>query len=141
MIETGLAQIDAGELGAAEGSFNSVLALEPDNVFALYNLGYIAQVREDVATAVTQYNAAISVDAEFAPALYNLAILTENADLVAATDLYRRVLDVNPDDVATLMRLGFALQELGQTDESQELLDRGIELDPTMADVEPPRYK
>lgn len=141
LIETGLAQVKAEKLGEAEGTFNSVLSLEPDNVYALYNLGYIAQVREDVATAVTQYNAAISADPEFAPALYNLAILTEGADLAAAADLYRRVLAVKPEDAATYMRLGFALEELGEDQEAEEMLARGIELDPAMADVEPPKYK
>jgi tetratricopeptide (TPR) repeat protein len=141
LIETGLGQINAEDYDAATGTFNSVLTLEPGNVYALYNLGYIAQVEEDVATAVAQYNQAISVDPEFAPALYNLALLTESADLQASVDLYRRVIEQEPEYAAAYMRLGFALQELGQEQEGQEFLDQGIELDASMAEVEPPKYK
>lgn len=141
LIETGLEQIAAEDYLAAQGTFTSVLTLEPSNVYALYNLGYIAQAQDDVATAVTQYSQAIAVDPEFAPALYNLALLTEDADLQAAVDLYRRVLEQSPDDAATYMRLGFALQELGEDEAGQEALDKGIELDPSLADVKPPKYK
>jgi tetratricopeptide (TPR) repeat protein len=140
LIATGLAQITSEDLKGAEATFTSVLTLEPSNVYALYNLGYINQSRDDVAAAITRYNEAIGVDPDFAPALYNLALLTETADLQASVDLYRRVIDQEPEYAAAYMRLGFALKELGEKEEAQEMLDRGIALDPAMADVESPDY-
>lgn len=140
LIATGLDRIAAGDVDGARKAFGGVLALDPENAYAHYNLGYLAQDDGDVAGAIEEYNEALTSDPEFAPALYNLALLTESADLATAVDLYRRVLEVKPDDAATHMRLGFALHHLGRKDEAATLLAKGIELDPAMKDVPAPSY-
>ncbi|MCR1784596.1 tetratricopeptide repeat protein [Nocardioides carbamazepini] len=140
LVATGLERISAGDLDGAREIFAAVLVLDPANAYAHYNLGFLAQDDGDVATAIDEYNQALTTDPEFAPALYNLALLTEQADLDTAVDLYRRVLDVKPDDAATHMRLGFALRHLGREDEAATLLAQGIELDPAMKDVPAPSY-
>ena len=38
------------------------------------------------------------------------------------------------------MRLGFALVQLGQTDEGETYLAKGVGLDPSMVDVKAPSY-
>lgn len=140
LIADGLAQLEAGDLEKAGRTFEAVLLLEPDNAYAHYNLGFVAQQSGDAATAIGEYSEAISSDPELAPALYNLGLLTEDADLEASVDLYRRVIAVKPDDAATHMRLGFALRHLGHEAEAEESLAKGIELDPAMADVASPTY-
>ncbi|KRB78490.1 hypothetical protein ASE01_04300 [Nocardioides sp. Root190] len=140
LVSDGLAQLEAGDLDKAGRTFEAVLLIEPDNAYAHYNLGFLAQQRGDKATAIGEYTDAISSDPEMAPALYNLGLLTENADLDASVDLYRRVLAVKPDDAATHMRLGFALRHLGHEAEAKESLAKGVDLDPAMADVTPPTY-
>ena len=140
LVADGLSQLEAGELDEAGRTFEAVLLIEADNAYAHYNLGFIAQQRGDTGLAIERYNDAITSDPEMAPALYNLAILTEQADLEASVDLYRRVLATRPDDAATHMRLGFALRHLGRTAEGEKALAKGVQLDPSMADVTPPSY-
>lgn len=140
LIAAGLEQIAAQDFSTAVGTFESVLTVAPGNVYALYNLGYIAQLQNKADRAMRFYNDALATQADFAPALYNLALLTESTDLDAAIELYRRVVDVAPG-AAAFMRLGFALQHQGKTEEGQEFLDQGIALDPAMANVPSPTYE
>ncbi|MCR1782867.1 tetratricopeptide repeat protein [Nocardioides carbamazepini] len=140
LVQTGLEQLDAGDDAEARTTFENVLELDPDNVYAHYNLGLLAQGAGRQDDAVKQYDAALATDADFAPALYNKGILLEATELDAAVGLYRRALKADPDMAAAHMRLGFALLHLGETAEAEEHLSTGIELDPSMADVEPPSY-
>lgn len=141
LVAAGVQQIADGDPAAARRSFTAALALDPEHARAHYNLGYLAQSEDaDTATAIEEYQRAVAADPELAPALYNLALLTENADLRAAVDLYRRVLEVKPDDAATYVRLGYALRHLGDEAEAEEALARGFELDPALKDVPAPSY-
>lgn len=140
LVETGIAQVTAGEDAAARTTFENVLALDADNAYAHYNLGQLAQKSGRDREAMTSYDAALAADPEMAPALFNKAILTEPADLDAAVELYRRALDSDPDLAPAHMRLGFALLHLGEKSEAEEHLASGIRLDPSMADVEAPSY-
>ncbi|WP_232677490.1 tetratricopeptide repeat protein [Nocardioides sp. R-C-SC26] len=140
LISTGLTQIQAQDYAGAQGTFTSVLALDPSNVYAHYNLGYIAQLEGRDDEARQRYEQALASDDAFAPALFNLAILTETDDLEAAVALYRRVIEASPDDAASHVRLGYALIHLGEKTEGQEMLDRGFELNPALANAEPPTY-
>lgn len=140
LMDRGLGQVQKEQYGDARGTFESILTLDPKNAFATYNLGFIAQREGQDPKAVELYAKATQLDPQFAPPLYNLAILTEASDLDAAAAFYRRVLELEPEDAPTMMRLGFLLQHQGKTDEGQQLLDQGIELDPTMQDVPAPSY-
>lgn len=140
LISTGLEQIAAGEEDEARATFATVLELDPDNPYAAYNLGYLAQAAGDEAEAARQYSDLLATAPDFAPAIYNLAILTEPRDLPAAVALYRRVLRQNPEDAAAHMRLGFALEHLGQQAEGGRHLAAAVRLDPSLADVKAPRY-
>jgi Tfp pilus assembly protein PilF len=140
LVQTALQQLDAGDDAKARATFENVLELDPDNVYAHYNLGLLAQDAGDDAVAVKQYDAALKTDPEFTSALYNKGIVLETDDLDAAVDLYRRALAIDPDLAAAHMRLGFALLHLGETDEAEEHLAKGVELDPSMADVQAPSY-
>lgn len=140
LITTGLAEVSSQQYDAASATFTQVLDLDATNVYATYNLGYIAQQRGDDSTAIRNYTATLVQDKTFAPALYNLAILTESSDLPGAVALYQREIALKPDDAAAHMRLGFALRHLGEDAEAIKALHRGIELDPAMADVQSPAY-
>jgi Tfp pilus assembly protein PilF len=128
LISTGLGQLSKNDTTGARKSFEAVIAIDADNVYANYDLGYIAQGAGQDAAAIDYYTTAIDADTTFAPALYNLAILTEPSDLSAAVDLYRRVIAVKPDDAATYARLGAALTKLGKTAEGEQMLAKAAEL-------------
>lgn len=134
LIALGLDQIGQGDAAAARDSFRTVLALDPPNVYAHYNLGYLAQLEGDTATAVAEYTAALDTDGAFAPALYNLAILTEEADIEAAISMYRSAIAAVPDDAGSHYRLGQALAQIGAEAESTTMLQRAFQLDPSLKD-------
>jgi Tfp pilus assembly protein PilF len=140
LVQQGLDQLAAGDAIGAKASFEKVLALDPDNVYGHFNLGVIAQQKGDRTTAMTSYDAALAIDAAFAPALYNKAILTEAIDLKAAVDLYERTVAAEATMAAAYMRMGYALVHLGRKSEGRTYLARGIQLDPTLEDAEPPTY-
>lgn len=140
LVQQGLDQLAAGDAATARSTFENVLALDADNVYAHYNLGVIAQQSGDDTQAVASYDEALASDDAFAPALYNKAILTESDDLRAAVELYRRAVAADPTMAAAFMRLGFALVHLGEKDEGATYLAKGVELDPSMADVDAPSY-
>jgi Tfp pilus assembly protein PilF len=141
LVQQGLDQLAAGDAATAKTTFENVLALDPHNIYGHYNLGVIAQQAGDDQTAMSSYDEALAVDDGFAPALYNKAILTETSDLGAAVELYRRTVAADPTMAAAFMRLGFALVHLGKKDEGATYLGKGVELDPSMADVEAPSYE
>jgi Tfp pilus assembly protein PilF len=140
LVKTALQQLDAGEDAKARATFESVLVLDPDNVYAHYNLGLLAQDAANDALAIEQYDAALKTDPKFTSALYNKGIVLEPGDLEAAVALYRRALAIDPGLAAAHMRLGFALLHLGKTDEAEKHLSTGVKLDPSMADVQAPSY-
>lgn len=140
LVQTALQQLDKGDDAKARATFENVLELDPDNVYAHYNLGLLAQDAGKDALAIKQYDAALKTDPKFTSALYNKGIVLESGDLEAAVELYRRAVAIDPDLAAAHMRLGFALLHLGKTDEAEEHLASGIKLDPSMADVQAPSY-
>jgi Tfp pilus assembly protein PilF len=140
LINSGLRSLQAGDTDVASASFKAALEIDPKNVFANYNLGYIAQMAGQSKQALSYYDAALATDKTFAAALYNKAYLTETTDLDAAIALYRRALDTAPNNADTHMRLGFALLHQGKKSEGEKELAAGIKLDPTMKNVTAPTY-
>jgi Tfp pilus assembly protein PilF len=140
LVQSGLDQLAAGDRTAAATTFENVLTIEADNLYALYNLGLIAQEDGDPTSAAEYYDRALEVDADHTPALFNRAILTEAADVQAAIAAYRRVVEIDPGFAPAHLRLGFALIHTGETREGRDLVRRGIALDPSLADVESPSY-
>ncbi len=76
LAKTGNASARAGELLAAEKSFNSALKLNAQNPEALNGLG-LAQMQRDRPVAAAQYfGNALKVRPDYAPALLNLAVIS-----------------------------------------------------------------
>lgn len=140
LVQSGLDQLDAGDTAGATSTFRNVLTLDPDNVYAHYNLGLIAQQAGDEKTAIEEYDAALAAQDDYAPALFNRGILAETRDLDQAVDLYERAVAADDQFARAYMRLGFAQVHLGDTEAGEQALARGVALDPAMADVDAPTY-
>jgi Flp pilus assembly protein TadD len=67
------------------------------------------------------------------PALFNLAILrSEEGDSQGAIGLYRRVIAVEPDNAGALLNLGILLLTTGEEAEATEMIQRAVELNPSL---------
>ena len=140
LLQTGLDQMAAGDETSAKTTFENVLSLDPENLYALYNLGVIAQNAGETDEAMDYYDQALVIQTDYTPALYNKAILLEKTDLDQSIQLYRQVIGIDDTMAAAYMRLGFALVHQGKEDEGAEFLEQGIKLDPAMTEIQAPSY-
>jgi tetratricopeptide (TPR) repeat protein len=120
-----------GDLDAAADLYKQVLVLDPENKFAYYNLGLIHQT-EDGSGLRPRVPAGLDRSA-FGPALFNLAtVRTEEGAAEEAIDLYRQALEVNADNAAARLNLGFLLVDIGERKEGKAELAIAVQLDPTL---------
>jgi tetratricopeptide (TPR) repeat protein len=132
-LESALAAHAEGRLDEAASLYQQVLALDPDNKFAYYNLGLIDQTEGRIDAAAANYTEALTIDPDFGPALFNLAIIrADQGSTDEAIDLYRRVLVTNPEDAAAHLNLGFLLLDIGQRKEGRAELVTAVGLDPSL---------
>lgn len=141
LIAAGLKQATSGHLDDARVTFGKALDLDPKNAYVLYNLGYIAQAKGDPAAAISRYAQALAIEENFAPAMFNLAVLTEGSNLKASVNMYRRIVARDPEHASAYVRLGYALLHMGRTAEGNGMLNIGFTLDRSLAQSEPPTYR
>ena len=117
-----------------------MLAIDPENLYALYNLAVISDGVGDDDVALDYYDRALAAQPDYVPALYNKAIILETGDLDQSIALYRQVIEIDDQMAAAFMRLGFALAHQGKPDEAAKFLQEGIALDPAMTEIQAPSY-
>lgn len=132
-LSAALALHMAGKIDAAAKGYNAVLASDPNNTYALYNLGLIAQTRGDNQAALSYYDRSIKSDPEMMSAVYNRALvyrdLGRTQDAITAL---RKVVKADPKSVGGLYNLGVLLIAEGNVQEGTDLVNRAIELDPSL---------
>lgn len=135
LLTSGIAQANAKQYKQAETTFHAVLILSPDNKFAWYNLGLLAQIQNQAATALADYGKAISIDPKYTPAMYNKAILLERTDLRSALALYRQIIAINPKAATAYLRESFVYDRLGDKRSASQARARAIGLDSSLSTV------
>lgn len=87
------------DLLSAEQRLGALVARDAADPDAQYNLGLVAQKRNDFNAARRAYLAAVKADPRYAPARYNLALLTWDAGVrEEARHHGRKFLELWPDD-------------------------------------------
>jgi tetratricopeptide (TPR) repeat protein len=133
-LNAGLKAQVAGHYGTAQKAYRDVLAGDPNNKYAYYNLGLIAQTEQRAADAENDYRKTLSIDPKFIPAMFNLAILRTNAKATPeAVNLYQQILAINDRQAGAHLNLGFLLRSTGQADAGNVHIARALELDPSLA--------
>lgn len=135
LITTGIEQAEKKDLSGASATFKQVLALEPDNKFAWFNLGVIAQGKGD-SSAATDYSRALQTDPSFTPALYNKALVVQSSDPDEAIRLLRRAISVNPKASTSYLHLGLLLKAKNDPEAADDFA-KAVALDPTLAQFVP----
>jgi tetratricopeptide (TPR) repeat protein len=133
LLNAGLAAQGKGNITTATSDYHQVLALDPKNEFAYYDLGLIDQRAGRNAQAETEYRQALTIDPNFEVALFNLAILRTGPAPQEAVDLYRHAITLNSKDAGAHLNLGFLLESIGQREEGVSELKLAIGLDPKLS--------
>lgn len=133
VLAAGLQAAVQGDTATATTKFREVVALDPSNKLAYYNLGLIEQNAKNVAAAETDYRKTIAIDQKYAPALYNLGIIVADAgNKVEAIDLYRRATVADPTFARAFLNLGLLLVDTGDRTGGALALGKAVQLDPTL---------
>jgi tetratricopeptide (TPR) repeat protein len=133
LLKQGLSQAVSKQFDQAETTFKNVLLLDPNNVYALYNLGVIDQTQNNSAGALIYYNKAIKADRTYTPAMYNKAIILEGSNLDAALALYKQIVAINPSASTAYLRMAFVYAKQGQEAKAAQARAKAIALDASLA--------
>lgn len=123
--------IARGEAGPAIRILERVIASNPRDVRAHFDLGLAHELREDFAAAERAYRAALDIDPHFAEALNNLgALLRDVGRAEEARALLRRAIEVRPGFASAHLNLAFALEEAGDLEGAEREYRAVIRLAP-----------
>ncbi len=140
-LNAGIKAQKAGKLDDAIKDYHAVLAIEPHNPYAFFDLGVIEQNAGRLDNAEADYREAIQISPKFVQALFNLAtVRAKRGDNADAAKLYRDVIALAPNDAAAHLNLGFALRATGDTKNSNAELQKAVDLDPALATRIPKGY-
>ncbi|MEU7775539.1 tetratricopeptide repeat protein [Micromonospora taraxaci] len=141
LLKLGVEQGQAGNFDAAKATFEKVVAAEADNKFAWFNLGYIAQSRNQADEAVGNYDKALAADANYRPALYNKAIALEGKAPTTSMEIYRKVVSIDDKSSTAYLRLGLLLSQSGDDAAARDAFKAAIRLDKGLTSAVPAKYR
>jgi tetratricopeptide (TPR) repeat protein len=113
LLNTGSGQASRKDWSGATATFQEVLAINPGNVYANYNLGVVAQSTGNSAGAISYYNKALADNTVYTPAMYNEAILLERPQPQQAISLYQKIVTINTKAATAYLRMAFLQAEQG----------------------------
>ncbi|WCN79164.1 tetratricopeptide repeat protein [Micromonospora sp. LH3U1] len=141
LLKLGVEQGQAGNFDAAKATFEKVLAAEDNNKFAWFNLGFIAQSRNQADEAISNYDKALAADANYKPALYNKAIALESKAPTTSMDIYRKVVSIDNKSSTAYLRLGMLLSQSGDDAAARDAFKAAMRLDKGLTSAVPAKYR
>jgi tetratricopeptide (TPR) repeat protein len=137
-LNAGLAAQGSGHNDEAAQHYHNVLAHDPHNQYAYYDLGVIDQNAGRAADAEKEYRQALQIDGNMEGALFNLAILVTKKSPDEAAALYQKAIAVQPRNAAAHLNLGYVYRDAGKADAAKAEFDTAVKLDPAMSTRLPP---
>src|SRR5262245_6972426 len=134
-------QMSRHDNAAAKDHIEQVLAADPTNAYAWYNLGVIADATQRTADAVNAYDHAIESDPTFTSAMYNKAILVETKHPDTAMKIYQQIIRINSNASTTYLRLGLLQAKAGQEAAAQRNFDHAVKLDRGLLEYVPGQFR
>ncbi|EKE02771.1 MAG: hypothetical protein ACD_20C00335G0002 [uncultured bacterium] len=109
---------EEGNFEGAERLYREILEQNPNNDTALYCLGIMARQLGHYAAAISYLNKAIEINPnfEYYKDLGNIYFDLSRGE--EAVECYKKVLEINPDDIEINHNLGLIYQETGYIDEA-----------------------
>jgi tetratricopeptide (TPR) repeat protein len=133
LLQTGLAQANKKNWSAATTTFQKVLAINPTNVYADYDLGWIAQSRGNSSEAISYYTKCLAANAAYTPAMYNEAILLESSHPQQAIAMYQKIVSFDPKASSAYLRMALVQAELGDTAAAKANDAKAVSIDPALS--------
>ena len=133
LLQTGLTQTDKKNWSAATTTFKKVLAINPTNVYANYDLGWIAQSRGNSSEAISYYTKCLAANAAYTPAMYNEAILLESAHPRQAIAMYQKIVRVDSKASSAYLRMALVQAEQGDTAAAKANDAKAVSIDPALS--------
>jgi tetratricopeptide (TPR) repeat protein len=141
LLNAGIAAQQQGRVDAARQLFEQVLAKDPGNVYAHYDLGVIAQGANDKQTALHEYGAALVANPRYVPALFNEATIWAATDPSLAMATYRQIVQLQPQAPTAYLNLGLLEVKAGQRAAGVRDLNTALHQDPTLATGVPKKLR
>jgi len=132
LLQVGIQRANQKDWTGATTTFQDVLAINPGNVYALYNLGVIDQTKGDSAAAIGFYKQALRESKKYTPAMYNMAILLEKPDPQQALSLYQQIVAINPQASTAYLRMAFVQVQLGEISAARVSYAKAIAIEPSL---------
>jgi tetratricopeptide (TPR) repeat protein len=130
------ANIELKQYSVAQLVFLRASKLSPDDPEVYYDLGRIHLLQKHEDRARAQFEKALEVKGDYAPALAQLAQIALSQESYSAAVTYlRKLLQVNGKNPVAHLNLGVAYKGLGQFDPAMQEYDAAQKLDPNLAPV------
>ncbi|MFF7971874.1 tetratricopeptide repeat protein [Streptomyces sp. NPDC007905] len=129
------------DFAGATRTFRQVLAIEPRNKVAWYDLGVVAHQQGKTADALKAYDKALQIDHKYASALYNEAVLLKPSDPDRAAELLKRAITATPKAATAHLQLGLILASKDRDDEAEDEFRRAVAADPSLHSQVPEPYR
>jgi tetratricopeptide (TPR) repeat protein len=133
LLRSGIQQARQKHWATATTTFHSVLSIDPRNLYALYDLGVIAQTKTDAALALSYYDKALASDGTYTPAMYNKAIVLENSQPRQAIAMYNQITAIDPQASSAYLRMAFVEAELGDLAQARVADAKAVAIEPSLA--------
>ena len=125
-----------GYLDQAAESFKQVIATDPRNPEAYYNLGTLYLRRNDLSRARQNLEQALKLKPEYPEAWNNLGMIAAQAGSTdEAIQHFERSLAIRPQYATALVNLGNMLRRQKQFDRAEQLLTEALKLEPADPEV------
>ena len=141
LMGTGISQADQENWAGAAATFQDVLAINPDNYYASYDLGVVAQNTGNPGGAISYYNRALADNGGYTPAMYNEAILLEKSQPHQAIALYKKIVSLNPRASTAYLRMAFVQAEEGDLTDAEANHAKADSINPAFATYKLPAQK
>lgn len=115
----------------AEADYEKALEMEPANLEARYNLGFIKESKNDLKAAIEHYKQAVLIAPNHAWAHNNLGnCLTRSGKKKEAVEHFKLASENAPNHIESRYNLGVLLTEMGKADEARNALESALMIEP-----------